>query len=76
MTYLCTGSNSSNKAVNRKPIPDKSLPRLEQLNWRYETGDCMDCGHTFKFVEDPSPKSDRLVLPPHYEDGTVKEPTR
>lgn len=72
MTYLCTGSNK-NKAANREPRPDPSLPNIEQLNWVYKTGTCQDCGHRFAFVEDPSPESNRLVLPAHYKDGTLLE---
>lgn len=72
MTYLCTGSNTT-KAVNRQPIPSPSLPRLEQLNWRYETAECMDCGHRLDLTGDRSPRSNRQVLPMHYEDGNLFE---
>jgi hypothetical protein len=70
--YLCTGSNTT-KAANRRPLPDPSLSNLEQLNWVYTSGTCMDCLHPFEFVEDPSPKSNRFVLPAHFEDGTLLE---
>lgn len=72
MTYLCTGSNTT-KAANREPRPDPSLPNIEQLNWVYTSGTCQDCGHRFEFVEDRNPRSDRLVLPYHYKDGTLLE---
>lgn len=70
--YLCTGSNTT-KAANREPCPDPSLPNIEQLNWVYRTGTCQDCGHRFELVEDRNPRSDRLVLPFHYKDGTLLE---
>lgn len=68
MTYLCRASNTT-KFANGRPIctdPQERAPR-------YETGDCMDCLHTFELTEDPSPKSDRQVLPVHFEDGTLLE---
>jgi hypothetical protein len=73
MTYLCTGSRTT-KAANRRPAPDPSLPHLEQVNWRYTSGVCMDCGHRFDFADDPNRHKTSLVLPAHLTDGTLKEP--
>lgn len=70
--YLCTGSNTT-KAANREPRPDPSLSNIEQLNWVYTSGTCMNCLHPFTFVPDANPRSSRLVLPYHFEDGTLLE---
>jgi hypothetical protein len=72
MTYLCTGSNTT-KAANREPVPDPTLPNEVHLNWIYASGQCQDCLHRFDFVPDSNPRSRRLVLPYHYEDGTLFE---